>query len=250
MAGVDLSVASLFGDDHAVFGEVSVADLGGGSGVIAISKGRYPKGYATLDANEDAVMVARVNERALLAVADGHWGFDAARAAISSLSSGAGSLLEVDAGPEAIVRAALGRAVRSVRDVLDRAPDPRSGSRTTLTVACVSHGMLSAGGFGDSRAVVLRDGAPRPVWHPAPFLGRDTDPAHAWIERPKGVPGSRIAVMSDGLTDFLGRRWPERLAGLVDLPLDEFAAGAIEAAFEGGAGDHISIAAVDSDHAG
>ena len=50
--------------------------------------------------------------------------------------------------------------------------------------------------------------------------------------------------MSDGLRDFLGTRWLDRLAELVepDTPRLAFVEAAVEAAFDGGAGDNVAVA--------
>ncbi|MEA3502778.1 MAG: hypothetical protein U9R47_08390, partial [Actinomycetota bacterium] len=73
----------LLGSDHTELGEVEIAELSPHV-AVGISRGRFPKGYAHVDPNEDAVFAATDGTTAIIAVADGHHGFDAAEAAIGS----------------------------------------------------------------------------------------------------------------------------------------------------------------------
>lgn len=236
------SPIALFGTDHEILGEVTVSELGSDT-AIGLSRGRHPKGYPTLDLNEDACMAATGPGGVLLAVADGHWGFDAASAALGAVHRGAPELLQGEFSPRQVVDGCLELAIAGVGVALGAARGERARSRTTLTVACMRDGVVAAGGFGDSKAARVGSGSSRQMWKPAPFLGRDTTLADRWLV---GCPIERedwLVVASDGLLDFLGRRWETRLESLSSETPPRFVARAIEKAFDGGAGDHVAVAA-------
>ena len=73
--------ALLLGEDHTELEEVAITEVTPNL-AIGISRGRFPKGYPHVDPNEDAVYAATDGTTTVLVVADGHQGFDAARAAI------------------------------------------------------------------------------------------------------------------------------------------------------------------------
>src|SRR4030065_278031 len=72
--------AALWGPDHETLGEVEVREVTA-SLAMALSRGKFPKGYPHVDLNEDGALAATNGPAAVLAVADGHNGLDAARAA-------------------------------------------------------------------------------------------------------------------------------------------------------------------------
>ena len=231
----------MFGEDHEVLGEIAVVDLGPAT-AIGMSRGKYPKGYRTLDLNEDACTAGSGAAGILLAVADGHWGFDAARAALQSVRDSAPELLDSGRSGGEVVQQALAAASEAVRHALAGITGERAGSRTTLTVALVGASSVVVGGFGDSKAARIRRRSSRSLWQPAPFLGADTNLADRWLSEAPLRKGDWVVVASDGLLDFLGSRWPRRLEDFVGETASKFVVGAIEAAFEGGAGDHIALA--------
>ncbi|MFH1330493.1 MAG: hypothetical protein ABIJ48_07590, partial [Actinomycetota bacterium] len=79
-----LRLAALWGTDHETLGEIALEEVTP-SLVAALSRGRYPKGYPHLDPNEDGALAASDGTAAVLAVVDGHNGFDAARAALQAV---------------------------------------------------------------------------------------------------------------------------------------------------------------------
>jgi hypothetical protein len=99
----------LLGDQAVELGEVIQAELGS-SCALALSRGRFAKGYPYLDPNEDACLAATDGHRYLLAVADGHNGFDAARAAITALDAHSENILG-SAEPSSVVIEVAGEAV-------------------------------------------------------------------------------------------------------------------------------------------
>ena len=233
---------SLWGDEHVVYGEVAVRSLDQ-EVAVAISKGRYPKGYSTLDPNEDAVLAASAGGSTLLAVADGHRGFDAARAALRSIRDGASKLLVASGDAHMRLAAALREARKAVGEELEDAVPERRGSRTTLSVAIDDgEGTLTVGGFGDSDVKLVRPGRSLTVWEPAPFLGPVTPLDQAWLTAVPVADGDWIVVATDGVFDFLGRDWADTLEALTTRTASEFAPAVIEASFAGGAGDHAAVA--------
>jgi hypothetical protein len=141
-----------------------------------------------------------------------------------------------------VVDGALEAAVKAVHETLEGADDERAGSRTTLTVACVGSRVLTVGGFGDSKSARIRSGSSKVLWKPAPFLGLETGADQRWLAESALAPGDWVVVASDGLLDFLGRGWERRLEAFTDATPGRFVKRAIEAAFAGGAGDHVGLA--------
>src|SRR5665811_2204355 len=68
---MSLRTAVLWGNDHTELGEIGFTEVPP-AGAIAISRGKFRKGYSYLDPNEDAVLIATDGTSWLLAVADGH----------------------------------------------------------------------------------------------------------------------------------------------------------------------------------
>jgi hypothetical protein len=75
----------LLGSGHENLGEFEIEEVSSHI-AIGISRGRFPKAYAHIDPNEDAVSAATDDTTTVLAVADGHNGFDAARTAILAIA--------------------------------------------------------------------------------------------------------------------------------------------------------------------
>ena len=67
----------LLGSNYETLGDVAIEEITPQL-AIGISRGRFRKGYPHVDPNEDAVIVAADDATTVLAVADGHNGFDAA----------------------------------------------------------------------------------------------------------------------------------------------------------------------------
>jgi serine/threonine protein phosphatase PrpC len=234
----------LLGDDHTELGEMAVAGVPP-AGALALSRGKFPKGYTHFDPNEDAALVATDGAAWLLAVADGHNGFDAARAAITAVHQTAASTLQAaDADLHAALTSAVAAAHRALEAALSDAESWRAASATTLAVALVVGDQLAVASFGDSMVAVIRDQRLIPINRPSPFLVSETDPTGVQIDQTTLVPGDVVLAATDGLTDFLGRRGrrslPRALSGL-DQPTVS-ARLAVEHAFAGGAGDNIGVA--------
>lgn len=231
---------SLWGSDHPDLGQLAVEALPPAT-AIALSAGRLPKPYAHLDANEDAVIAAEGPGGTMLAVADGHSGFDAAQAAISAIRE----RLDVLAGqldePADVVDELLNAARQGVREWLAGAAEARRESRTALSIALIAGDSLAIGSLGDTQVLRVRGRRTKVLSGDSPFLEASAPLPRASRARLKR--GDAVVVCSDGLRDYLAGGWPDGVAGVL-LGRSEPAAaaqGLVEAAWTGGAGDHISV---------
>jgi len=238
-------LAALWGDEHNELGEIAVADLPPDA-AVALSRGKFPKGYPHLDPNEDAVLAATDGSAWLLAVADGHNGFDVARAAMTALQATApATLAGAIKDSEAALWAGLTLVGEAVTEALAQVPEDRAASATALTVALVAEGHLTVLTLGDTAAVLVRDGRARRIGGPTRFLRPGADLADAGIDRADLQPGDTVVVASDGLFDFLGRSSTRVLARLAAQHQENpagLAGAAVEQAFSGGAGDNVAVA--------
>lgn len=239
-----LRLTVLWGEDHPELGEVAVTSLGERC-ALALSRGRHPKAYPHLDPNEDAVAAATDGTATLLLVADGHSGFDAARAATGAVLDRVPDLL-ARSDPEETLREAFAAAREAVAGTLADLAEPRRSTRTTLTVAVLRDRRLVTATRGDSAAVRIAGGRPTPLGRRTEFLGPDTDLDRLHPEEADLEEGDLLVLATDGLYDFLGRRWPERLAELATEHPDPgaYVQAAVRAAFSGGAGDNVGVGAL------
>jgi serine/threonine protein phosphatase PrpC len=237
----------LWGDEHTELGEIAVVGLAPDA-AVALSRGKFPKGYPHVDPNEDAVLAATDGSNWLLAVADGHNGFDAARAALNAIRMGTEATLSVAvADPVSALRDALTSAKSAVSDALTDLEGHRTASATAVTLAAVAGGRLTTLTMGDTAAVLIRNGRGRRIGRPTKFLDSVSDISTADFATAEWQLGDQVVVASDGLFDFVGRSPNRVLARLVaqhpDNPAD-LANAAVESAFDGGAGDNIAVAAL------
>src|SRR5262245_30791300 len=135
-----MSSGVLLGREHTKLG--AVAALAQGRCAIALSRGGFAKTYPHRDANEDAAAFALGPAGALVAVADGHGGHQAAELAIARVFegfadawTGAGSLISCwpQTAGDAIARI---HAEIVERGVADGNPE----ARTTLAFALARPG--------------------------------------------------------------------------------------------------------------
>ncbi|MFI5315495.1 MAG: protein phosphatase 2C domain-containing protein [Myxococcota bacterium] len=228
---------ALLGRDWAELGPLALAELPDG-GALALSRGALPKAYAHTDPNEDAALLVRAPAGVLLAVADGFNGSEASELAIQTARARAAELIEAS-GDE--FRAEVARLSDDVLACLSR----RSRSRSCLVLAALRGERVEIASLGDSNAFVA--GAPRPLASENSLLIGNPEPlARARPElfqlRFTRSAGERIALVSDGVTNFISdlARIPRLLA---ESAGDLDAARAIaEAALEGGAGDNVAVA--------
>lgn len=149
---------------------------------IAISRGGWTKQYAYVDPNEDAVAFALGARATLLAVADGHSGFEAAEVALEHLLEHPAPHWTENAGPPASPEAWRRHALAALADAAVQIGGERregSRSRTTLTLALAvpSAGTCYYAAIGDSHLFAAYAGEARevaPAERAGAFLG---DPA-------------------------------------------------------------------------
>lgn len=239
MAGTRL--VALWGDEHPDLDRVADARLDELS-AVALTRGRFPKPYPHLDPNEDAVLAASGPAGRLLAVADGHAGFDAARAALRAVAAGAPGLLDDPVERPAAALEELCRAARAaVADVVAGADHVRAGSRTALTIALLVDGHVHVATYGDTVCLRARGGRGRAVGAEGPFLAAGADIPD--VARARVGSRDRLLVASDGLSNYLGRDWPDRAATLLHASDDpvEAVRNLVELAMAGGAGDNVAV---------
>jgi len=233
-------LVGLWGDDHPDLDRVADAQLDDRA-AVALTRGRYPKDYGHVDPNEDAVLAANGPAGWLLAVADGHFGFDAARAALGVVAARAPDLLGGSGNPTRALEDLCRAARAAVVDAVAELERPRRDSATALTLALVTGGHLHVVTYGDTVCLRGRGGKAKVVGESGPFL----DP-HAGLHevvRVRMRARDRVAVGSDGLTTYLGHDWPARLAEVLDEEDEPRVAARrlLELAMTGGAGDHVSV---------
>lgn len=237
------SLAVLMGEDHPDLGHLATKTLDDRTAIV-LSRGRFPKPYAHVDPNEDAVLAAAVLAGVrVLSVADGHNGFDAARAAMGAVTIRLPTLFDIDGDPEAALhntfesaRAAVGRALRGVTG-------PRTASRTALSLVVLSREAAWTATLGDTTVVRVRNGRAKVISETGQFLGPQT-PAPP-VEALKLKADDRVVAMTDGIVNYLGADWADRVGALVAQAgsAPECVQDLATLAMRGGAGDHLAAAA-------
>lgn len=151
--------ALLRGREHLAQG--AVAAIAEGPAAIALSIGGHAKTYRHTDPNEDAALFALGEAGTLVAVADGHHGFEAAEIALDHLTSNAALQWTEPGGIEATTweRHALAALcdinAQILREVLNT---EKQGSRTTLALALLlpEQDALLYASVGDSHIFQVR----------------------------------------------------------------------------------------------
>ena len=232
----------LLGSHWPELGPLALVELDDG-GALALSRGAKPKSYPHKDPNEDAALLVRLPIGALLAIADGFNGFDAASLAIERVRARAEGLV---ASADAAFRAQVLDLVDDVRARLPRG----SESRACLVVAALRGGRGELASFGD--AFAFRSNAPLPLApQNAIVLGsergpREIDPAR-WYRSFERAPGERVALVSDGVINFMPD--PSEIPGLLASAASDLDCARALAliALRGGAGDNVAVAAFAGD---
>lgn len=205
--------AFLRGREHLDLGAVDT--LAEGPAAIAISAGGARKVYAHTDPNEDAVAFALGRAGALLAVADGHRGFEASEVLLEHLLAHPAPQWTEPGGvnPASWTRHALAVLCDANAEILrERLDSEHGGSRTTLALALVlpEQGWLLAASIGDSH-VFLVDATgvrelTRPREGPLYFLGHGEESleslaAKCRVEALPLVAARAVVLASDGLSE-------------------------------------------------
>ncbi len=192
--------AVLLGSDHTELESVAIRELPP-TLAIGISRGRFPKGYPHLDPNEDAVYAATDETLTILAVADGHHGFDAARAAIQRIADTVPDSLHLD--PAALTRHLAEAAIEAVADTIPNLASPRDTSRTSLTICVIDDTALATTTIGDTACYIATKRRLSRIGKESDFLGPQTDPRSIAVDTAPTPPrATTVVVASDGLVDF------------------------------------------------
>lgn len=227
----------LLGPDHVETGEVAISRVTANL-AIGLSRGRFPKGYSYVDVNEDAVFGADLEGMTVLAVADGHRGFDAAGAAISAIADGAPATIGLE--PDAAVAQLVGVAIEAVAATVPGLASPRDASRTALTVVVTRGARMATATFGDSACFLARPRRVDRIGSQADFLGPASSPA---LTSPLSIqlrPKTTIVISSDGFIDFVSDA-TKVVQSVRRLEPHEAVGEILAAAFAGGAGDNIAV---------
>lgn len=231
-------IAVLWGADHTRLGDIATGEVTRAG--VALSRGRLAKDYQWVDPNEDAVLAAAEGARVLLAVADGHHGFDAARAAMLAVVEGTEALLDPHRQPAAVLVGVLEAARAAVAAALFEREDERSRSRTALSLALIDGNEVSVASHGDTSVLRVGGRGVHSLAAPTPFLGPRTPLPE--VVRATLRDGDHVVVASDGFTDFTGRASAQALARATALGTAlEAARRLVLDAFAGGAGDNVAV---------
>ena len=228
---------ALLGRHWPELGPLGLAELPDG-GALALSRGARPKAYAHTDPNEDAALLVRTDAGVLLAVADGFNGCEVAELAIAEARARANDLVE--ASGEAF-RAQVVRLADAVRAALPRG----SRSRSCLVLAALRGERVELASLGDSSAWLVGAGDSLAVENSLligdrePLARARPDLWHSQWKRPNGA---RLALVSDGVTNFTAERAIPGMIAAAASDLDAARALAT-AACDGGAGDNVAVAA-------
>lgn len=237
----------LHGPDHTTLGQRAIRAVGDRA-AIGLSPGRYPKAVPALDANEDAVVGLTGPAATVVAVADGHVGADAARAAIEAIAThAAGLVVEGRRERRRPISDLADAAADAVDDACRRASGERRDTATALSLVVVAERAVWTVTFGDTSVLRVRGDGARLISRTGPFLadaGMTPKP-----RRERLRPGDHVVALSDGVTDYLGRDWPVEVAHRVAGSADPAAAveSVLAGAMDGAAGDHLSCAVVRGD---
>ena len=187
--------ALLLDSDHTEFDEVAIEEVAPNL-AIGISCGRFPKGYPHADPNEDAVFAATDGNTTILAVADGHHGFDAACAAITAIAEAATA--PTDETAQLIVRRLTVTAIDAVAATVPFLPPPRGTSRTALTVAVIRDDSFATTTIGDTACFVATRSRAKRLGTPTDFLSPDKDPAAIGVETVRLPRGAQSWLRATG----------------------------------------------------
>lgn len=225
----------LLGPDHTTLGEFALrsvtADL-----VIALSRGRHAKGYPSVDPNEDAVVGSAEGDIKLMAVVDGHNGFDAARVATHLVVSSLPDLMSSSFrfGPLA------GEVSHRLRFHLKNASPKRAETGCALLLAHLHGQRLRVAGWGDADLMIVRG---RRVWRlggRTEFISAQSTPRPA-ITSVRLRPGDHVIAGTDGLFDFLGSSWKQIVRALAQGDAASTAAGLIDSLFDNALSDNVAL---------
>lgn len=169
-----MTAVVLYGRDHGTLGEHAVASLGS-SLAVCTSAGAVLKQGANTSRNEDVGAIAIGPERAVLVVADAHFGGKAAEIAVDVVLAALGSNLPPAISEDALVALFFDAGV-AVQRGTSASGSAGSPSRTTLALAILDEDGVHWAALGDSCIVVLTDEGCERVDRPRnAYLGQQFD---------------------------------------------------------------------------
>jgi serine/threonine protein phosphatase PrpC len=245
---VSRPVVVLWGDEHTKLGEQRVVATSDWA-AAGISAGYHQKTWFYTDPNEDAVAVVAGTRATLLACADGHNGFASAREALGAILDRMYEVPAPDQLPDDDLIDLWHELGGRIRAAGQASGQPES--RTTLILAIAGEGLLRWAAMGDSLLATVEPtgevallgerrshfvGFPMTREEVAERLQRGLEPVDD---------GTWVILASDGLTDFVDDV-PDSLRAATGGAPDASAAveRLIAAAFAGGAGDNVAVAAL------
>jgi len=223
--------------DLGPLGSLALPDGGG----LALSRGARPKAYAHVDPNEDGALLYRDDAGGLICVVDGYNGVAASECALDSTLEAAEELVRLQDQEQFCKRThQLARdTARKLREL--------GRSRTCLLLATLVPGRCRWASFGDSG--LYRSGEPNQQNRNNRFTLRPeiehlVMPYELWLGEFALDAGERVAVMSDGVLNFVPDP-DEILRVLQDAASDLDASQQLaRRALGGGAGDNVAAAAL------
>jgi serine/threonine protein phosphatase PrpC len=205
------------------------------------------------EGNEDRYVVREHRGVLLMAIADGVGGEEggeiAADAAVVELAE------RFFSSPrERALEERVGDAMRDANTAVLRAAESSGNPQAaaTLVAAVVAHDHLVVANLGDSRAYLVRDGAPRQLTED--HSGEAANAITRFVGDPRGVqpdvfvedlgPTDRLVLCSDGLTRHVK---PEEIAAtLAAHPVDRAADALVELANVRGGEDNVTVVIHDA----
>ena len=228
----------LLGEDYPELEQIRVREFAPNV-AIGISRGRFPKGYPHVDANEDAVYAATDGTTTVLAVADGHNGFDAARSAMMAIAAATPRFM--NGALETVIRQISMAALAAVSEAVPPLPPPRDTSETSLTIAAIRDNAVATTTIGDTALFVVAGRRITRHGTDTEYVSPTTDAAAIEFISAKISAKAVVILASDGFLDFAADpRTALRTAAT--LAVSDAANQLISEAFAGGAGDNIAIA--------
>jgi serine/threonine protein phosphatase PrpC len=242
-------VAVLLGRDHPHLGAYAIEGFGEGL-AVGLTAGARARQKSAHDPNEDVGVVVHGRRARLLAVADSHFGREAAEAAVAHVLAALGD----DPPPADLSADELVEIVHGAGVAIERTTTPAGArsphSRTTLAFAIVAGAEVQWASIGDS-SVILATGAearrvntPRRVFLGSP-LTTTGDIAGALSHGLEALPEDGCVVLaSDGLTHALDDELVPAVASSVrdSRVAGHIAHGLLERALDRGVSDAVVVA--------
>ncbi|MCU1426445.1 MAG: Serine/threonine phosphatase [Actinomycetia bacterium] len=246
VVGAQKAMGALWGADHCEYDTIETLAFGS-QVALGITRGRHPKPYAYVDPNEDVAVALAVDDRLLLAVADGFNGVEASRAAVERIID----WVDDNGLPARLRRDAANDLIEVVNNhvftTMGASGAAHPKSRTTLVVVLLAGRDLSFAALGDSAlyvagaAGVERLDQPSETWAGG-SMTRAEIAAVTSTGRGALARGDYVLLATDGFVNYAPDIDACLNAEIADAPLTAIAQRCIEHACDGGAGDNVAVA--------